>query len=1192
MTTGFYRQFEESHRGSEDTITEKLSVYAPALELLEELLPGSAAVDLGCGRGEWLKLVGQYGLKARGIDTDSNMLAACKQKGLDVVNTDAVAFLRSAEDNSLGLVSAFHLVEHIPFDALNELLQQAHRALKPGGLLILETPNPENPLIGSCYFYMDPTHIKPLPPALLKFATEFSGFETTTVWRLNEADNLRHQAPSLYTVMRDASPDYAILAQKPGHEGAENAFLPLAKESKGITLEELATRFDNHHRETTDRLTKETTHLGHQLTASLEGLLERQNQQTKRDEEHRLLTAEHQKLMAHHAQLLQDYRHLLDSHEQKLRALSVLTRILQPLHYRYVRERERFRQLRHSARTRLFYQWQLIKLMRLFGMTHQASRMAKRIGLTASGDSHSGFGGSDATPTGPMPGSLKPATIRSITHELSDRTASPSDRDLAICIEGHFSGSYSLAAVNRHLAVALLETGHTKLCLLPREGERTDAIHDAPSQQLSRLQPLVSASGCEGDVAIYHHFPVVENPDPAQGLPVLVFFWEESRVPPETIEQINQNYRGVLVMSWLVRKALIDSGCYRPIALVPLPLDDGRAQPLPAKTDAPLRFLHVSSCFPRKGADVLLDAFATLLERYKDLELVIKTFPNPHNDTEAQLAERVPAALQSRITLIQEDYDDNAMESLYQEASAMVLPTRGEGLNLPAIEAIRHGLPVVTTGYGAHTDFLTGDGARLVNYRFALSGSHLKTPGSLWVNPDVNDLIAQCETVIEQLRNNQLPEAMVDTQARITEQFFSDSARHRLRDGLQRLLDFDAPAEAPNPSVTLVSTWGEACGIAEYSRYLAQTLMAQGTPVSVLAPSHLLAPGEAPLADQLQSLRPAWEQQGALRLAELSQAPEALWLQYHPGFFPLDESVSRAIAEATRQGRARFITLHATLPLLDLPEERRRQTADTLNQFYRVIVHTPSDMNNLKQLGVIDNLALLPQGVARVTKTREESSDARPFTVGGFGFLFPHKGILELIDAFAAFVKQTPDAKDARLLLLNSEHPSPGSGHYRQLCQQRLQKHGLEDRTEFCTEFLEEADMTQRLAGCDLLILPYRETPESSSAAVRTAVASCDTVAVTPARIFSEVRQATLTLPGFDSHDITQLIQATWRGDNADQLKEVHQARANWLAEHDWHRVAGRHRALLQASDTDCRWLTGLGNVTASNSTEIEDTGA
>ncbi|MCX7222597.1 MAG: class I SAM-dependent methyltransferase, partial [Burkholderiales bacterium] len=134
---GFYRAFEDKHRGSRDAIKNRQRVYLPFVLPLANLYPGSQTLDLGCGRGEWLELLTEIGLDARGADLDDGMLQECRDRGLRVMTEDALSALKKLPDSSQAVVSGFHFAEHIPFQVLQQVVQEALRVLRPAGLLIL-----------------------------------------------------------------------------------------------------------------------------------------------------------------------------------------------------------------------------------------------------------------------------------------------------------------------------------------------------------------------------------------------------------------------------------------------------------------------------------------------------------------------------------------------------------------------------------------------------------------------------------------------------------------------------------------------------------------------------------------------------------------------------------------------------------------------------------------------------------------------------------------------------------------------------------------------------------------------------------------------------------------------------------------------------------------------------------------------
>ncbi|KQQ65577.1 hypothetical protein ASF84_25145 [Pseudomonas sp. Leaf127] len=246
MSGLFYRAFEDRHRGSRELIHERQQIYVPFLEPLKQLYPERKALDVGCGRGEWLEILQRNGFDPLGVDLDAGMLQACHDLGLPVEQGDALEMLKRMPDESLAVVSGFHVAEHIPFDVLKDLVSETMRVLKPGGLLILETPNAENLVVGAQYFYLDPSHERPIPHLLLSFLTEYCGFERSKVLRLQEpAPLVEGDEVNLVSVLFGVSPDYAIVAQKQAPAEQMQTFDAAFERDYGLSLDLLATRYDH-----------------------------------------------------------------------------------------------------------------------------------------------------------------------------------------------------------------------------------------------------------------------------------------------------------------------------------------------------------------------------------------------------------------------------------------------------------------------------------------------------------------------------------------------------------------------------------------------------------------------------------------------------------------------------------------------------------------------------------------------------------------------------------------------------------------------------------------------------------------------------------------------------------------------------------------------------------------------------------
>ena len=245
MNNNFYKSLEDKFRGSRDLIKERLTIYLPFLEVFKNIEQNVNVVDVGCGRGEWLQLLQENGIDAFGVDTDEGMLENAKKFGLNVKLIDAIEYLKSLDDESLYAISGFHIAEHLNFELLKELVKESFRVLKPAGLLILETPNPENIKIATCDFYLDPTHIKPIPPNLLSFLPEFYGFKRTKILRLQEDKELKNSDfVSIHKIIQGASPDYAVVAQKSAKTETLELFDEVFAKDYGLQIDTLMSKFE------------------------------------------------------------------------------------------------------------------------------------------------------------------------------------------------------------------------------------------------------------------------------------------------------------------------------------------------------------------------------------------------------------------------------------------------------------------------------------------------------------------------------------------------------------------------------------------------------------------------------------------------------------------------------------------------------------------------------------------------------------------------------------------------------------------------------------------------------------------------------------------------------------------------------------------------------------------------------------
>jgi O-antigen chain-terminating methyltransferase len=215
-----YAAFIDRFRGSRAAIIERVRTYLPVVQAVGAGTAQRPVLDLACGRGEWLEVLREAQLHARGVDDNPVLIEHCRASGFEVAGGDLLDYLRAAADASYGAVTALHVAEHLSFTALITVLDEIVRVLAPGGVAIFESPNAYNLLVGACTFHVDPTHHQPLAPDLLHFLAEARGLTRVEIRPLPRSpalpalpddapELLRRLAPHLA-----ASEDYAVIGYR------------------------------------------------------------------------------------------------------------------------------------------------------------------------------------------------------------------------------------------------------------------------------------------------------------------------------------------------------------------------------------------------------------------------------------------------------------------------------------------------------------------------------------------------------------------------------------------------------------------------------------------------------------------------------------------------------------------------------------------------------------------------------------------------------------------------------------------------------------------------------------------------------------------------------------------------------------------------------------------------------------------
>lgn len=737
-------------------------------------------------------------------------------------------------------------------------------------------------------------------------------------------------------------------------------------------------------------------------------------------------------------------------------------------------------------------------------------------------------------------------------------------------IEGPFDSSYSLALVNREIALALNTIHPNKVSLYS-----TDGLGDY-SPSCNQISPDVqklwreACSNPYADVVIRNLYPPRVSNMIGDKKILGSFGWEESGFPSEYVNGIHAHLDGIATVSDYVTQLLINNGVSLPIQTMGngvdhcLTIEEKKYRRSLGKG---FRFLHISSCFPRKGVDILLKAYSMAFTIQDDVTLIIKTFPNPHNTVEEQIRDIQKNNRNCpNILLINEDLDYGYIINLYKRCHALVAPSRGEGFGLPMAEAMLFDLPVITTGYGGQCDFCTDETAWLIDYSFKRAETHMELFDSVWVDPDLNHLIELMKLIY-----NAPPEEIFKKTKRakteIMENFKWTDCASKLDQFIKKI---ENSQHNRNKKIKLgwFSTWNTKCGISSYSEFLLSNLDRSKFDLTIFS-NNCDTICDNDVFDIVRCWRDASDQQFSelLKQIELNNI-EVMFFQYNFGFMDV-KLLGNLIYELQSRNIRIFITFHSTEDI-NKPDFKASLSwiSDSLRLLDRIFVHSINDLNNLKNFGIVKNVTLFPQGVFPSIDSCSGSVFKNNLILSSYGFLLPHKGILELIEAFMTLNQKIPNSY---LFLINSLFPIEESQEYLQKCQNRVKESHLKDRILFFNEFLSDEESMELIRLSDMVIYPYQKTQESSSAAVRFGLSTMKPVICTPLRIFDDICEVVHYLPGGTPNLIYEGIINLL--ENPDELKSKEAIQRKWVEEHSWDKLMKRLENIIWniITNTDTR---------------------
>ena len=766
----------------------------------------------------------------------------------------------------------------------------------------------------------------------------------------------------------------------------------------------------------------------------------------------------------------------------------------------------------------------------------------------------------------------------------SKRQTTPLPRNISWRIEGPFDSTYSLALLNRETARALRDLGH-HVVLHSTEGPG-DFL---PSEGFLRANPDLaelyarSATTFAGDVDVTSrnlYPPRVADMHSRLNL-LHHYAWEESGFPADWANDFNNHLDGVTCLSSHVEKILVDHGVTAQLSVSGCGVSHWeRIEPDAAYklgNGRSFRFLHVSSCFPRKGADVLLKAYGGSFSNIDDVTLVIKTFDNPHNEIEKGLAE----AKNNRsdfpdVLIIKDDLSDAQLKALYEQCDALIAPSRAEGFGLPLAEAMLSGLPVITTGWGGQLEFCNHETAWLIDYSFTYARTHFGLFDSVWAEPDADQLACLMRDVYALPANERHARARRGRDLLLRRFAWTDVAERLVA----AARSWAQTPPAPSPYIGWVTSWNARCGIATYSEHLITNMPAD---ICILA-SHT----DSPIEPDGGNVRRCWHQGEADDLEELNrtidtQGINTLVVQFNYGFFNFNH-FANFLDKQTSAGRKVVVMLHSTKDQAFWGDSKPlARLRPSLARCARLLVHAASDLNRLKDIGLVENATLFPHGGLDYAPAAKKAGAG--FLIASYGFFLPPKGLLELIDAVGLL---RGEGMNVRLRMVNAAYPIPESSALIETAKKRIMEKELEPHIELTSDYLADEESLSLLSDADLIVFPTQTTAESASGAVRYGLVSGRPVAVTPLPIFDDVASAVFRLPGATVENIAKgIAKIAYAIQNGTlEAQRIAEQADRWRAAHRYSdlgpRLHGMLVALNQADADGSRsnlWLANEHNV-------------
>ncbi|MDQ7021573.1 MAG: glycosyltransferase [Candidatus Dojkabacteria bacterium] len=669
-----------------------------------------------------------------------------------------------------------------------------------------------------------------------------------------------------------------------------------------------------------------------------------------------------------------------------------------------------------------------------------------------------------------------------------------------LTIIGSFISNYSLARVNRGLALALsdLLKGEYEVKLY-REKDKIDRW---PSDNDLKEHPEINELWARefneienSNIIIYNDFPKAGYTkhglkDLPGEIKLMYLAWEESVYPEMWVDEINENLHGMLVASSFVRNVLRDAGVKVPIAVALNGIDKNvlveATGKYPLKTKKSFKFLNVSSARKRKGIDILIKAYFKEFNKEDDVCLVIKSFPGPDNLVNELLNELQTENSPEVEHIFNSELTDQELANLTASCDCAVYPTRAEGFGIPIAEAMFHRTPVIATRYSAYLDFIDDNSGFLIDYKLTDAlDSELVNVGAKWAEADSEELrevMRKLYTIVNS--QSSIGELLDKAYNRATQLTWKNSAISVA--GL--INEVENVAHLKTENIGVVGRINSEDGLSEYTSYLYNNIENSFKNFYYIANKDI----DDRVRDDANNVIRNWNT-GEKNFTETlkfvkEKSLDIVHIQYHSGFNFSIQALDEFITNLKALNIEVVVTLHAVKSdSFDFIKESK-----ALNLADKVIIHNEADFNHAAK--TLDNVVLFTIPILNFknrdrNKLKDELNleDKFPIIIS-HGLMNHNKNIPTLVEIFSEIKKEYPKAY---LILANAVSTNNlASSSENKKTVENMKRLRLEKSVSVVPDFLSVAQIEILMQVSDLVMLIYIEVGETSSDAVRKAICS------------------------------------------------------------------------------------------------------